>query len=340
MKVIIQIPCFNEEQTLAITLADLPRKIKGIDQVEWLVIDDGSVDGTRQAAIKGGVDYVVSHVHNRGLARAFLTGMEACTRLGADIIINTDADNQYNAADIQKLVDPILAGKAEYVIGARPIDQIEHFSPIKKALQRFGSWVVRVLSRTEIADTTSGFRAITRDAALRLHVFNKYTYTIETIIQAGQSGIAAQCVPVRTNAFLRPSRLISNIPDYLKRSFSTILRSFMTYKPLTFFLTPGLACLALAGVIGIRYLYFFFQGQGAGHIQSLLLGIMLFTLGVAGIIVGLLSDLIAVNRELLEDLHYRVRLKELAGEPQVGTMLGNGRLVYRRDKPSKSGKQA
>ena len=340
MKVIIQIPCFNEEKTLALTLAELPRTIKGADKVEWLIIDDGCSDKTRQVAIDNGVDYIASHVRNLGLARAFLTGIEACTHLGADLIVNTDADNQYNAADIQKLVDPILSGQAEYVIGTRPISEIEHFSPLKKALQHFGSWVVRLLSRTDIADTTSGFRAITREAAVRLHVFNKYTYTIETIIQAGQSGIATQCVPIRTNAFMRPSRLISSIPAYLKRSFSTILRSFMTYKPLTFFLTPGIFFLILAGVIGIRYLFFFFQGQGAGHIQSLLLGIMLFTLGVAGIIVGLLSDLIAVNRELLEDIHYKVRLAELDHELTLGAIVGSGRLVYRRENASVSRKKS
>ena len=338
MKAIIQIPCYNEEKTLAITLSDLPRVLKGIDKVEWLIIDDGSTDNTIQTAVENGVDYVVGHTRNQGLARAFLTGMEACTRLGADIIINTDADNQYNAEDIQKIIDPILAHQAEYVIGTRPIDTIEHFSATKKILQQFGSWVVRAFSRTEIVDTTSGFRAIARNAAIRLHVFNKYTYTIETIIQAGQTGIVTLSVPVRTNAFLRPSRLISSMPDYLKRSFSTILRSFMTYKPLTFFLAPGLICLTAAGVIGVRYLFFFFQGQGSGHIQSLLLGIMLFTLGVAGIIVGLLSDLIAVNRELLEDLHYRVRLQEMERELPSGSVLGNGRLIYRR-KNEMSGKK-
>ena len=311
MKVIIQIPCFNEEDSLPITLKELPRQLDGIDEVEWLIINDGSQDKTIETAIEGGVDYVISHINNLGLAQAFLSGMTASIHFGADIVINTDADNQYCAKDIQKLVNPILDKKAEYVIGTRPIKDIEHWSFIKKNLQLFGSWVVRKAAQTNIVDAPSGFRAITRSAAMRLHVFNRYTYTIETIIQAGHLRIPILNVPIRTNKEMRPSRLISDIPSYLKRSFSTIFRSFITYDPMRFFLIPAISLLIITLILGVRFLYFFSIGEGAGHVQSLILALAIFVFSTSLFIVGFLSDLISVNRQLLEGVDYRLRKQEM-----------------------------
>ncbi|WP_235949933.1 glycosyltransferase family 2 protein [Candidatus Regiella insecticola] len=238
MKLIIQIPCFNEAQTLAITLAALPRSVVGFDTVEWLIIDDGSQDNTAEVAKAQGVDHVIRHTNNKGLARAFMTGLDACLQLGADVIVNTDADNQYNAEDIPALTQPILQHRAELVIGTRPITTIEHFSPVKKILQKLGSWVVRIASKTDIADAPSGFRAISRTAAQRLMVFNDYTYTLETIIQAGQKNITITSVPIRVNEDLRPSRLVKSIPSYIKRSIVSIIRIFIIYRPFRFFSTP------------------------------------------------------------------------------------------------------
>ncbi|MBU4557195.1 MAG: glycosyltransferase family 2 protein, partial [Actinobacteria bacterium] len=279
MKLIIQIPCYNESETLAVALAELPRTIPGIDVVEWLVIDDGSVDSTSDVARANGVDHVVRHPENRGLAAAFRTGVDACLEHGADIIVNTDADNQYCADDIPALVAPIVAGSAEIVVGARPISDIKHFSPIKKMLQKLGSWAVRVASRTDIPDAPSGFRALSRDAAMRLNVFNDYTYTIETIIQAGQKNMAIISVPVRVNADLRPSRLVKSIPSYVNRSLVTILRIFMTYKPMRFFMFPGLISFGFGVVVGIRYLYLYAIEGGQGHVQSLILTAILLLAG-------------------------------------------------------------
>jgi Glycosyltransferases involved in cell wall biogenesis len=312
MKLIIQIPCYNEASTLAIALADLPREIAGVDKVEWLIINDGCTDNTVEVAIANGVDHVVSFPRNRGLAKAFLAGIDASLTLGADVIVNTDADNQYCAADIQKLVDPILAGKAEIVIGARPISEIEHFSPIKKVLQKFGSWIVRITSNTNIPDAPSGFRAISRNAAMQLHVFNQYTYTLETIIQAGLKGMVTTSVPIRTNADLRPSRLVKSIYSYVRRSVFTILRIFMTYKPLRCFAIPGALCFSLGLAIGLRFMYFYISGDGSGHIQSLILGALLLGSGFFLGITGLLADLISVNRRLLEDIDYRLKKIELS----------------------------
>ncbi|MFZ5908745.1 MAG: glycosyltransferase family 2 protein [Chloroflexota bacterium] len=326
MKVIIQIPAFNEENSLPITLADLPRQLDGVDEVEWLVINDGSADGTIQAAIAGGVDYVISHRNNLGLAQAFLSGMTACLHFGADIIVNTDADNQYNAADIQKLIDPIIRQEAEYVIGTRPIRDIEHWSLLKKRLQFFGSWVVRKAAKTNVEDAPSGFRALTRAAAMRLHVFNRYTYTLETIIQAGHMKIPILCVPIRTNKEMRPSRLISSMMRYLQRSSSTIIRSFITYDPLRFFLIPSAVLLLTTFALGVRYLYFNAIGEGTGHVQSLILALAIFVLGVSLLIVGLLADLIAVNRQLLEGIDYRLRNLEL----KVGEEKDRGKRVFNR----------
>ncbi len=305
MKLIIQIPCLNEAETLAIALAELPREVEGFDQVEWLVIDDGSTDNTAEVARQNGVDHVVRHPVNRGLAVTFMTGIEACLKRGADVIVNTDADNQYCGADIPKLTAPVLAHQADIVIGARPIEQTEHFSWLKKKLQRLGSWAVRVASKTDVADAPSGFRAISREAAMRLNVFNAYTYTLETIIQAGQSNLRTVSVPIRTNGDLRPSRLVKSISSYVKRSLFTIFRVFFIYRPLALFVSLGSIFLIIGFAAGIRFLGFYFQGNGEGHVQSVVLASLLITLGVLLYMIGLIADLISVNRKLLERLNVR-----------------------------------
>lgn len=311
MKLIIQIPCLNEAETLAIALAELPREVEGFDTVEWLIIDDGSTDNTAEVARENGVQHVIRHPVNRGLAEAFMTGIDACLKLGADVIINTDADNQYNGADIPSLTVPILAGEAEIVIGARPISETEHFSWIKKVLQHLGSWAVRVASRTNVADAPSGFRAITREAAMRLNVFNAYTYTLETIIQAGQSNMRVISVPVRTNADLRPSRLVRSIRSYVQRSLGTIVRVFVIYRPLALFLWVGLPCIAFGMLFGLRFLVLYFLGQGEGHVQSVVLTALCLILGTILIMMGLIADLIATNRKLSERILLRVQRIEL-----------------------------
>ena len=289
------------------SLQDLPKKIEGIDEIEYLIINDGSKDRTVEVARKWGVNYVVNFKRNKGLAYGFLAGIDACLRNGADIIVNTDADNQYVAADIEKLVRPILEGKTDIVIGERPIDETEHFSPLKKKLQHFGSYVVRVASKSDIPDAPSGFRAYSRDAAMRLNVINEYTYTLETIVQAGRSKIAMTSVPIRTNPELRKSRLFHSMFGYVKKSMVTILRAFMMYKPLKFFSIIGALVFLLGAVIGVRFLVFFFSGSGNGHVQSLILASTLMLLGFQTIIVGLQADLIAANRKILEDIQYRVK---------------------------------
>ncbi len=301
-KLIIQIPCLNEEETLPTTLADLPRKVAGFKTVEWMIIDDGSTDRTVAVAKECGVDHIISLPHNHGLAKAFMTGIESALMLGADVIINTDADNQYDASCIPDLVRPILDRQALIVIGARPIDTIEHFSPIKKFLQKFGSWAVKIASDTQVADAPSGFRAIHRDAAIRLNVFNPYTYTLETIIQAGRKDIPIASIPIKVNGDLRPSRLVKSIPSYVRRSLITIVRIFIVYCPLRFFATCAVIVALPALIMTIRFLYHFSMGQGSGHIQSLILSGALFAIaGVLGI-GGILADLIATNRQLLEDI--------------------------------------
>lgn len=308
MKLIVQIPCFNEAETLPIALAALPREVPGFDSVEWLIIDDGSQDDTINVAKAHGVDHVVKHLGNKGLARAFMTGLEACMRLGADVIVNTDADNQYNADDIPELVAPILAHKAEFVVGARPIGTIEHFSPIKKLLQKLGSWVVRVASKTDIPDAPSGFRAMSRTAAQKLMVFNDYTYTLETIIQAGQKNMTIVSVPIRVNGDLRPSRLVKSILSYIKRSIITIIRIFVIYRPFRFFVVTG-AVIFLAGfLIGLRFLWSYSQGSGEGHIQSLILAAVLLGMGFQTFLVAFVADLLAANRKLLEDVRFKVAI--------------------------------
>lgn len=309
MKLIIQIPCYNEEQTLKATLDDLPRAIEGIDIIETLIINDGSMDRTVEVAKENGVDHVVSFRRNRGLARGFMAGIDACLRLGADIIVNTDADNQYSGADIPTLVRPILDGQADMVIGERPISETAHFSPLKKKLQKLGSSVVRLASGTDIPDAPSGFRAYSRNAALQLNVVNEYTYTLETIIQAGRNKIAITSVPIHTNPELRKSRLFGSMFGYVKKSSITIIRAFMMYRPLQFFCSIG-AILFFAGfALGIRFLVYFFAvpGGGNGHIQSLILASVLMMLGFQTFIVGLQADIIAANRKLLEDVQRRIR---------------------------------
>jgi glycosyltransferase involved in cell wall biosynthesis len=310
VKLIIQIPCYNEADTLAITLQDLPRTLEGFDKVEWLIIDDGSTDATAAVAKASGVDHIVSFARNQGLARAFTAGLDACLKLGADVIVNTDADNQYNAKDIPLLTQPILDRKAELVIGSRPISEIKHFRFIKKQLQKLGSWVVRLASKTQIPDAPSGFRAMSRDAALRLNVFNDYTYTLETIIQAGQKNMAIISVPARVNEDLRPSRLVKSIFRYVQRSVTTIIRIFVVYKPFRFFMTFGLLLFSAGFVLGLRFLYYFFLEGGEGHIQSLILSSILLGIGFQTMLVAFLADLLAVNRRLMEDVQYRLRKME------------------------------
>ncbi len=307
MKLIIQVPCFNEAETLEVALNDLPKHIDGIDEIEYLIINDGSKDNTVEVAKKWGVNYVVNFRRNKGLAKGFMAGLDACLRNGADIIVNTDADNQYNGDDIEKLVRPILEGKTDIVIGERPIDQTEHFSPLKKKLQHFGSWVVRKASKSDIPDAPSGFRAYSRDAAMRLNVVNEYTYTLETIVQAGRTKIAQTSVPIRTNGELRPSRLFSSMFGYVKKSMLTILRAFMMYKPLQFFSTIGGVGFIAGLAVGIRFIVYMCMGQGNGHVQSLILAGLLITLGVLIFVIGLQADLIAANRKILEDIQYHVR---------------------------------
>jgi len=314
-KLIIQMPCYNEEGTLAIALAALPREVPGIDVVEWQIINDGSTDKTVEVARANGVDHIVDLGYHQGLARGFLAGIDHALRHGADIIVNTDADNQYNADDIPRLVEPILRGEAAIVVGARPITEIEHFSLIKKQLQRLGSWVVRAASDTDIPDAPSGFRAMSREAAMRLNVFSEYTYTLETIIQAGQKSIAITSVPIRTNAFLRPSRLMKSMRAYIQRSILTIVRIFITYKPLRFFLCLGALPFAMGVAIGIRWIVLFNQDPTRGREPSLILAAILILIGVQLWGMGIVADIIAVNRKLLEDIQLRVKRVEYGQPP-------------------------
>ena len=311
IKLIIQIPCLNEADTLPVTLADLPREVAGFDRVEWLVIDDGSTDGTVEVARNSGVDHILQLEHNQGLARAFMAGLEYALKRGATVIVNTDADNQYSASCIQDLVKPILNKQALIVVGTRPVGEIEHFSVAKKMLQRLGSWVVKIVSGTKVEDAPSGFRAIHRDAAMRLNVFNDYTYTLETIIQAGRKGIPITSVPIKVNPYLRPSRLMSNVGSYVRRSLLTIVRIFIIYKPLRFFAILGLLIALPALFFITRFLVFFALGSGDGHLQSLVIAASL--LALAGIVTvgGVLADLVATNRLLLEDLRTRALRAEI-----------------------------
>lgn len=302
MKLIIQIPCYNEAETLSIALGALPREVEGFDKVEWLIINDGSTDDTVKVAKECGVDHIVNFKHNRGLAKGFMAGIKECLRQGADVIVNTDADNQYEADDIPKLTKPILDHSAEYVIGARPISQTAHFSPAKKFLQKLGSWVVRKASNTDIPDAPSGFRAMSRECAMQLNVYNNYTYTLETIIQAGQKNMAITSVPIRTNEDLRPSRLLSSIPSYIKKSIVTIVRISVVYKSFQFFMSIAIILFGLGFLLGLRFLYFYFTGDGAGHMQSVVLAGVLMGMGFQTGLIAFVADLQSVNRKLLEEI--------------------------------------
>ena len=311
MKLVVQIPCYNEEETLGRTLQDIPKEIEGVDVIETLVIDDGSTDGTLEVAREHGADCIVHLTNNKGLATGFVVGLDRALKLGADIIVNTDGDNQYCAKNIPDLIKPILEGKADIVIGNRDIEKIEHFSYLKKKLQKVGSWVVRHISYTNVPDTTSGFRAFSRDAAIRLNVVSEFTYTLETLIQAGKKNISIQNITVETNEKLRESHLFSNMWRYVFRSVSTLIRIYTMYRPLrAFFYVGGTIFLAGWG-IGLRFLYFYSMDNGSGHIQSLILSAVLLIVGFQLVMIGLVADVISANRRLLEDALYRIRKMEL-----------------------------
>ncbi|MGN0651274.1 MAG: glycosyltransferase family 2 protein [Oscillospiraceae bacterium] len=307
MKLIIQIPCYNEAETLDVTIRDLPRHIDGIDEIEYLVINDGSTDATVERAKELGVHHIVSFVHNRGLAKGFMAGIDACLRLGADIIVNTDADNQYSGADIEKLVRPLLEGKATMVIGNRRTDTIEHFSPLKKKLQKLGSSVVRHASGTDVADTTSGFRSYTREAAMRLNVLSEYTYTLETIITAGADRNRIMSVDINTNPELRKSRLFKSMWGYIKRSSGTIIRNYVMRKPLKTFLCIAAVFILAALALGIRFIVLMCMGEGSGHIQSLVLMSMLGLTGIQTGIFGLMADAVSGVRKVADETLFHVK---------------------------------
>jgi glycosyltransferase involved in cell wall biosynthesis len=310
VRVIIQIPCLDEESTLPDTVAALPTALPGVDNIDTVVVDDGSRDGTVRVAMELGVNHIVRFMANRGLARAFMAGLDACLGLGADIIVNTDADNQYCAEDIAKLIEPILAGRADMVVGCRPIEDIEHFSWFKKQLQRWGSRTVRRFSGLDVPDATSGFRAFSREAALQLNVISDFTYTIETLIQAGKKNIATACVPVRVNAPTRPSRLFRSIGGYLRRALPGMLRIYLTYQPLKVFGLIG----SLVGLVGLvllgRFLHYYAIGEGTGHVQSVVIGGVIGIIGFQILVIGLLADLISANRRLAEEALYRLRRRD------------------------------
>ena len=314
MKLIIQIPCLNEEKTLPLVIKDIPKKIDGVDKVEILVVDDGSTDRTPEVAKELGVDHIVQLSCNRGLAHAFMVGLDTALKLGADIIVNTDGDNQYNSCDIPKLIKPILENKAEIVIGNREVEKIKHFSTSKIFLQKIGSWVVRQLSGTNIPDVTSGFRAYSKEAALQTNVVSKFSYTLETIIIAGNKNIPITYVPIRTNQKLRESRLFKSTWGYLRKSIVTIVRIYAMYRPLKVFTYIGGTSCFLGFILGSRYLYYFFIESTAGHVQSLILSAILIIVGFQIILIGLVADLISVNREYIENSLYRMRKSEIDGQ--------------------------
>jgi glycosyltransferase involved in cell wall biosynthesis len=316
MRLIIQIPCFNEEATLPETLKALPRAIPGFNKVEWLVVNDGSTDNTLEVARQHGVDHIVDLAHNQGLAHAFVVGIERALEEDADIIVNTDADNQYDARDIANLVAPILDRRAELVVGARPITTIEHFSPVKKILQRVGSWVVRFTSNTDVQDATSGFRAISRQAALRLNIFDGYTYTLESIIQAGRLGIPVVSVPISVNPATRPSRLIKSLPGYLMKSVISILRSLLVYRPGRVFFALGAVPLAAGFLLTTRWLFLYLAvGTERSHVPSLIAAAVMLILGALFWLCALLGELMGINRRLLEDTQYQLRCDRLGTHP-------------------------
>jgi len=310
MKLIVQIPCYNEEKTLPQTVRDIPRLIEGIDEVEILVVDDGSTDKTIEVAKSAGVDHIVKNTCNKGLARTFLVGLDASLRLGADIIVNTDGDNQYKGQDIPKLIAPILKGQADIVIGDRQTDKIPHFSSTKKKLQKFGSFVVRILSKTDVPDAVSGFRAFSREAAMQMNIVSYFSYTIETVIQAGKKDLAVTNVPVGTNPKTRESRLFQSIPKFLEHSVTTMIRTYAMYKPLRLFFYIGCLCVFGGLIPSIRFLFYYFIGEGSGHIQSLILAAILFIIGFQVFMIGLVADVISFNRKLIEETLLRVRRME------------------------------
>lgn len=307
MKLIIQIPCLNEEANIADTLKDLPTSIEGIDEIEILIIDDGSKDNTVNIALSNGADHVISHTNNKGLAQAFSSGLTESLRLNADIIVNTDADNQYQGKFIKDLVKPIIDKKSEMVIGVRNIDSIDEFSIVKKFLQKFGSWIVRKVSGTSVEDATSGFRAYSKEAALKLNKFNEYTYTLDTIVQAGNKNISIQTIPIQTNPSIRPSRLFKSTSAYVFKSSFAIIRIFMIYRPLKMFTLIGVTSFLCGSFIGLRYLVFILLGTDGGNIQSLILASILIISGVFLITMGFIADLLAANRKLIEELTYKIK---------------------------------
>lgn len=311
MKLIIQIPCYNEENSLPITLKALPKQISGIDEIEILVIDDGSTDKTVEVAKANGVQHIVSMPHNCGLAKAFVAGINGALAQGADIIVNTDADNQYCADDIEKLIRPILNKEADIVIGTRPVSNISHFSLLKKTLQKLGSWVMRRVSSTQVEDAPSGFRAFSRAAALQINIFDNYTYTLETIIQARAKGLQLVCVPVNVNPDLRESKLVKNMFDYIRRSVFTMLRMFIIYRPFRFFAILASLFFTVGFLVGLRFLYFYLFLNGAGHIQSLILAAILIITSVQIGVIAILSELFCINRKLPEDIQRRIKLQDL-----------------------------
>ncbi len=342
MKLIIQIPCYNEAETLEIALNDLPKQIDGIDEIEYLIINDGSSDDTERVALEWGVNYIVHFKRNLGLAKGFLAGIDLALRHGADIIVNTDADNQYSGADIAKLIQPILKREADIVIGERPIDEIQEFSLVKKKLQKFGSWVVRVASKTDIPDAPSGFRAYSRKAAMRVNVHNEYTYTLETIVQAGRNKMAITSVPVHTNPELRKSRLMNSMAAYIKKSMLTILRAVLMYKPMKVFTMISSVFIFIGMMIGIRFLYFYFNGNGGGHVQSLILATMMIIIGFQTLVTGLQADIISANRKILEDMQFRIKKLEFGLlDPDGNARVENSKVcIYTEEKEGINVKRA
>jgi glycosyltransferase involved in cell wall biosynthesis len=334
MKLIIQIPCYNEEHTLPDLVRSIPGHIDDVDQIEILVVDDGSTDRTAAVARALGVDHIVSHTNNKGLARAFRTGLDACLALGADIIVNTDGDNQYEARDIPRLIRPILDGAADIVVGDRQTQTVGHFSASKRKLQALGSFVVRALSGTTVPDAVSGFRAISREAALHLNIVSPFSYTIEMLIQAGRKNLAITSVPIRTNAPTRPSRLFGSSRDFIGRSLGTMVRMYAMYKPLTTFVSIGTVLLVAGAIPILRFLYFWTTGNGSGHVQSLVLGGVFVILGFVTLLIGLVADLINFNRQLIEITLEKVRKLEMAqqragsadAEPRIPTVRVTDRL--------------
>ena len=314
MKLIIQIPCYNEEETLPITYNDLPKQIDGIDEIEYLIIDDGSKDRTVEVAREIGINHIIKMKKNSGLAKAFMTGIDACLKLGADVIVNTDGDNQYSGFDIPKLVKPIIDSQADFVVGDRQTDKIEHFSALKKKLQKLGSSVVRAAGSSEVVDTTSGFRAYSRDAAMKLNVVGEYSYTLETIILAGRQKMAVENVEIGTNEKLRESRLFKSMGNYIKKSGSTIIRTYAQVVPLKLFGTTSIVFVIAGLAVLIRYLVLYFAGDGNGHVQSLLLGVLLILIALQLGIFGIVADAVAANRKINEELLYRVKKLEYDGK--------------------------